>query len=148
MKFLQSAYIFIIIFSSVSWTAQFYTYFFTVTPPDYQPPGFKDGDCEGVIFEGEPMYLNVGEVPTPFHTFKVKVTTEKERMENIDSAILLPKPLKTPLQKILMDKDDVEDEQEHYISVSIFKEIQSTIIINVWLSSKDFKALIYINTVL
>lgn len=93
---------------------------FAVTPPDYQPPGFKDGDCEGVIFEGEPMYLNVGEVPTPFHTFKVKVTTEKERMENIDSAILSPKQLKTPLQKILMDKDDIEDEQEHYISVSTF----------------------------
>ncbi|XP_027944035.1 HORMA domain-containing protein 1 isoform X2 [Eumetopias jubatus] len=91
-------------------------YYDEVTPPDYQPPGFKDGDCEGVIFEGEPMYLNVGEVPTPFHTFKVKVTTEKERMENIDSAILSPKQLKTPLQKILMDKDDVEDEQEHYIS--------------------------------
>eukprot|EP00069_Balaena_mysticetus_P017901 bmy_11142T0 len=92
-------------------------YYDEVTPPDYQPPGFKDGDCEGVIFEGEPMYLNVGEVPTPFHTFKVKVTTEKERMENIDSAILSPKQLKTPLQKILMDKDDFEDEQEHYISV-------------------------------
>ncbi|CAK7297516.1 HORMA domain-containing protein 1 [Vulpes lagopus] len=91
-------------------------YYDEVTPPDYQPPGFKDGDCEGVIFEGEPMYLNVGEVPTPFHTFKVKVTTEKERMENIDSAILSPKQLKTPLQKILMDKDDVADEQEHYIS--------------------------------
>ncbi|XP_032158079.1 HORMA domain-containing protein 1 isoform X2 [Mustela erminea] len=91
-------------------------YYDEVTPPDYQPPGFKDGDCEGVIFEGEPMYLNVGEVPTPFHTFKVKVTTEKERMENIDSAILSPKQLKTPLQKILMDKDDIEDEQEHYIS--------------------------------
>nr|XP_040145052.1 HORMA domain-containing protein 1 [Ictidomys tridecemlineatus] len=93
-------------------------YYDEVTPPDYQPPGFKDGDCEGVIFEGEPMYLNVGEVPTPFHTFKVKVTTEKERMENIDSAILSPKQLKTPLQKILMDKDDLEDDQEHYISVS------------------------------
>ncbi|KAG3281477.1 HORMA domain containing 1 [Ictidomys tridecemlineatus] len=92
-------------------------YYDEVTPPDYQPPGFKDGDCEGVIFEGEPMYLNVGEVPTPFHTFKVKVTTEKERMENIDSAILSPKQLKTPLQKILMDKDDLEDDQEHYISV-------------------------------
>ncbi|XP_039697467.1 HORMA domain-containing protein 1 [Pteropus medius] len=91
-------------------------YYDEVTPPDYQPPGFKDGDCEGVIFEGEPMYLNVGEVPTPFHTFKVKVTTEKERMENIDSAILSPKALKTPLQKILMDKDDGDDEQEHYIS--------------------------------
>ncbi|XP_023403130.2 HORMA domain-containing protein 1 isoform X2 [Loxodonta africana] len=92
-------------------------YYDEVTPPDYQPPGFKDGDCEGVIFEGDPMYLNVGEVPTPFHTFKVKVTTEKERMENIDSAILSPKlSLKTPLQKILMDKDDLEDEQEHYIN--------------------------------
>uniref|UniRef100_A0A8D1APE0 HORMA domain-containing protein 1 n=2 Tax=Sus scrofa TaxID=9823 RepID=A0A8D1APE0_PIG len=91
-------------------------YYDEVTPPDYQPPGFKDGDCEGVIFEGEPMYLNVGEVPTPFHTFKVKVTTEKERMENIDSGILSPKQIKTPLQKILMDKDDLEDEQEHYIN--------------------------------
>ncbi|XP_024426198.2 HORMA domain-containing protein 1 [Desmodus rotundus] len=91
-------------------------YYDEVTPPDYQPPGFKDGDCEGVIFEGEPMYLNVGEVPTPFHTFKVKVTTEKERMENIDSTILFPKQFKTPLQKILMEKDDLEDEQEHYVS--------------------------------
>lgn len=49
-------------------------YYDEVTPADYQPPGFKDGDC-GEIFDGEPMYLNVGEVPTPFHT--VKVTPEK-----------------------------------------------------------------------
>lgn len=49
-------------------------YYDEVTPADYQPPGFKDGDCRE-IFDGEPMYLNVGEVPTPFHT--VKVTTEK-----------------------------------------------------------------------
>lgn len=68
------------------------------------------------------MYLNVGEVPTPFHTFKVKVTTERERMENIDSSILSPK-LKTPLQKILTNKDDIESEQEDYITVSIFKQI-------------------------
>ncbi|KAM8784471.1 HORMA domain-containing protein 1 [Rhynchonycteris naso] len=91
-------------------------YYDEVTPSDYQPPGFKEGDCEGVIFEGEPMYLNVGEVPTPFHTLKVKVTTEKERIENIDSSILFPKQLKTPFKKILMDKDDPEDEQERYIS--------------------------------
>ncbi|TKC43028.1 hypothetical protein EI555_007631 [Monodon monoceros] len=91
-------------------------YYDEVTPPGYQPPGFKDGNYEGVIFEGEPMYLNVGEIPTPFHTFKVKVTTEKERIENIDSSVLSPKQLRTPLQKILMDKDDFKDEQEHYIS--------------------------------
>ncbi|XP_032610280.1 HORMA domain-containing protein 1-like [Hylobates moloch] len=90
-------------------------YYDEVTPPDYHPPGFKDGDCEGVIFEGEPMYLNVGEVSTPFHTFKVKVTTERERMENIYSTILSPKQIKIRLHKILRDKD-VEDEQAHYTS--------------------------------
>ncbi|XP_006900190.1 PREDICTED: HORMA domain-containing protein 1 isoform X2 [Elephantulus edwardii] len=101
-------------------------YYDEVTPSDYQPPGFKDGDCEGVIFEGDPMYLNVGEVPTPFHTLKVKVTTEKERIENIDSAILSPKlSLKTPLEKILADKDDPEDEQEHYISDDCNTETKS-----------------------
>uniref|UniRef100_A0A8C5RAY8 HORMA domain-containing protein 1 n=1 Tax=Laticauda laticaudata TaxID=8630 RepID=A0A8C5RAY8_LATLA len=63
-------------------------YYDEVTPPDYQPPGFKEGDCEGMAFEGEPMYLNVGEVPTPFHMLKVKVTTEKDRMECVDKAIL------------------------------------------------------------
>lgn len=91
-------------------------YYDEVTPTEYQPPGFKDGDCEGVIFDGEPMYLNVGEVPTPFHTFKVKVTTEKERMENIDSSVLSPKQLKTPLRKILVDKDDVDYKKEQYIN--------------------------------
>uniref|UniRef100_A0A2I2YDA6 HORMA domain-containing protein n=1 Tax=Gorilla gorilla gorilla TaxID=9595 RepID=A0A2I2YDA6_GORGO len=90
-------------------------YYDEVTPPDYQPPGFKDGDFEGVIFEGEPMYLNVGEVSTPFPTFKVKVTTERERMENIYSTILSPKQIKTQLHKILRDKD-VEDDQAHYTS--------------------------------
>ncbi|XP_028645630.1 HORMA domain-containing protein 1 [Grammomys surdaster] len=92
-------------------------YYDEVTPPGYQPPGFKDGDCEGVIFDGDPTYLNVGEVPTPFHTFRLKVTTEKERMENIDSAILTPKQSKIPFQKILMDKDDVEDENHNSFDI-------------------------------
>lgn len=96
-------------------------YYDEVTPPNYQPPGFKDGDCEGVIFDGDPTYLNVGEVPTPFHTFRLKVTTEKERMENIDSTILKPKESKTQFEKILMDKDDVED--ENHVSVNIFEEL-------------------------
>ncbi|XP_020860246.1 HORMA domain-containing protein 1 [Phascolarctos cinereus] len=87
-------------------------YYDEVTPPDYQPPGFKEGDCEGVIFDGEPTYLNVGEVPTPFHTLKVKVTTEKERMENIDKTVLTEKQLKIPLQKILMDKEDLEAQEQ------------------------------------
>ncbi|XP_063173065.1 HORMA domain-containing protein 1 [Candoia aspera] len=67
-------------------------YYDEVTPADYQPPGFKEGDCEGMAFEGEPMHLNVGEVPTPFHMLKVKVTTEKDRMERVDKAILKEDP--------------------------------------------------------
>ncbi|CAO2599195.1 HORMA domain-containing protein 1, partial [Lemmus lemmus] len=92
-------------------------YYDEVTPPDYQPPGFKDGDCEGIIFDGTPTYLNVGEVPTPFHAFRLKVTTEKERMENIDSAILNPKQSKIPFRKILMDEDDVEDDSHNNFDI-------------------------------
>ncbi|XP_075593119.1 HORMA domain-containing protein 1 isoform X3 [Balearica regulorum gibbericeps] len=83
-----------------------------VTPPDYQPPGFKEGECEGMIFEGEPMYLNVGEVPTPFHMLKVKVTTEKQRMENVDKSILKHGETNVPLQVLRVDRDDPEEENQ------------------------------------
>ncbi|NXL01088.1 HORM1 protein, partial [Mesembrinibis cayennensis] len=83
-------------------------YYDEVTPPDYQPPGFKEGECEGMIFEGEPMYLNVGEVPTPFHMLKVKVTTEKQRMENVDKSILKHGETNVPLQMLRVDRDDPE----------------------------------------
>ncbi|NXK14828.1 HORM1 protein, partial [Herpetotheres cachinnans] len=84
-------------------------YYDEVTPPDYQPPGFKEGECEGMIFEGEPMYLNVGEVPTPFHMLKVKVTTEKQRMENVDKSILKHGETNVPLHVLRVDRDDPEE---------------------------------------
>ncbi|NXW25246.1 HORM1 protein, partial [Circaetus pectoralis] len=84
-------------------------YYDEVTPSDYQPPGFKEGECEGMIFEGEPMYLNVGEVPTPFHMLKVKVTTEKQRMENVDKSILKHGETNVPLQVLRVDRDDREE---------------------------------------
>lgn len=90
-------------------------YYDEVTPADDQPPGFKDGDCEGVIFDGEPVCWNVGEVPPPFLTFRGKVTTEKERMETTDLSVLSPAQL-PPLQKILVDKAAVGCEQEQWIS--------------------------------
>ncbi|KFQ17437.1 HORMA domain-containing protein 1, partial [Merops nubicus] len=85
-------------------------YYDEVTPSDYQPPGFKEGECEGMIFEGEPMYLNVGEVPTPFHMLKVKVTTEKQRMENTDKSIQKLVETNVPLQVLRVDGDDPEEE--------------------------------------
>ncbi|XP_072702738.1 HORMA domain-containing protein 1 [Ciconia boyciana] len=87
-------------------------YYDEVTPSDYQPPGFKEGECEGMIFEGEPMYLNVGEVPTPFHMLKVKVTTEKQRMENVDKSILKHRETNVPLQVLRVDRDDPEEKQD------------------------------------
>ncbi|XP_068778604.1 HORMA domain-containing protein 1 isoform X2 [Struthio camelus] len=87
-------------------------YYDEVTPPDYQPPGFKEGECEGMIFEGEPMCLNVGEVPTPFHMLKVKVTTEKQRMENADKSILKQGDTNVPLQVLKLDKDDTEEQNQ------------------------------------
>ncbi|KAM6365409.1 HORMA domain-containing protein 1 isoform 2-T2 [Pluvialis apricaria] len=86
-------------------------YYDEVTPSDYQPPGFKEGECDGMIFEGEPMYLNVGEVPTPFHMLKVKVTTEKQRMENVDKGILKHGETNVPLQVLRVDRDDPEENQ-------------------------------------
>lgn len=90
----------------------FNEFFSAVTPSDYQPPGFKEGECEGMIFEGEPMYLNVGEVPTPFHMLKVKVTTEKQRMENVDKSILKRGETDVPLQVLRVDRDDPEESQD------------------------------------
>ncbi|XP_072535644.1 HORMA domain-containing protein 1 isoform X2 [Salminus brasiliensis] len=57
------------------------SYYDEVTPQDYQPVGFKEGNNSTLVFEKEPVNLTMGEVVTPFHTLKVDVTTEKERLE-------------------------------------------------------------------
>ncbi|KAJ8354620.1 hypothetical protein SKAU_G00221870 [Synaphobranchus kaupii] len=58
-------------------------YYDEVTPQEYEPPGFKEGDSHSMIFEKEPVNLTMGEVVTPFHTLKVDVTTERERLEQV-----------------------------------------------------------------
>ncbi|NWS81602.1 HORM1 protein, partial [Toxostoma redivivum] len=87
-------------------------YYDEVTPPDYQPPGFKEARDEGLMFREEPMYLNVGEVPTPFHMLKLKVTTEKQRMENVDKNILEQEETAEPLQVGGVSRDDPEESQD------------------------------------
>ncbi|NWY65074.1 HORM1 protein, partial [Erithacus rubecula] len=83
-------------------------YYDEVTPPDYQPPGFKEAKDEGLLFREEPMYLNVGEVPTSFHLLKLKITTEKQRMENVDKNILQQEENAEPLQVSAVSKGDLE----------------------------------------
>lgn len=54
-----------------------------VTPEDYQPPGFKEGDCDRLWFEGTAVHFRVGEVPTNFHSLKLQISTEQGRLESI-----------------------------------------------------------------
>uniref|UniRef100_A0A8C3QRW4 HORMA domain-containing protein 1 n=1 Tax=Cyanoderma ruficeps TaxID=181631 RepID=A0A8C3QRW4_9PASS len=86
-------------------------YYDEVTPPDYQPPGFKEAKDGGLMFNEEPMYLNVGEVPTPFHMLKLKITTEKQRMENVDKNILKQGEA-AELQVCGVSRDDPEEESQ------------------------------------
>lgn len=64
----------------------FCPFHFAVTPNDYQPPGFKEGvNSHFLLFEGEPVNLQVGMVSTGFHSMKVKVTTEAARASDLEN---------------------------------------------------------------
>uniref|UniRef100_A0A3Q3B4T9 HORMA domain containing 1 n=1 Tax=Kryptolebias marmoratus TaxID=37003 RepID=A0A3Q3B4T9_KRYMA len=58
-------------------------YYEDVTPPDYQPPGFKEAEGDVMEFEQEPVKLAMGEVATPFHCVKFDMATEKQRLEQV-----------------------------------------------------------------
>lgn len=75
-------------------------YYDEVTPPDYQPPGFKKGECDALWFEGTPVHFKVGDVPTPFHMMKVRVTTEKDTMEQLEKENMLQKENESSQQKM------------------------------------------------
>ncbi|XP_032938896.1 HORMA domain-containing protein 1 isoform X2 [Catharus ustulatus] len=98
-------------------------YYDEVTPPDYQPPGFKEARDEGLLFREEPMYLNVGEVPTSFHLLKLKITTEKQRMENVDKNILEQEEAAEPLQEDPVLDNEMED--KNHVNISEAQEKSS-----------------------
>lgn len=50
-------------FHQISFNVHVY-YFPTVTPEDYEPPGFKAADSDNFVFEEEPMTIKVGDVET------------------------------------------------------------------------------------
>ncbi|KFP73782.1 HORMA domain-containing protein 2, partial [Acanthisitta chloris] len=84
-------------------------YYNDVTPKDYQPPGFKEDPSSGnLLFDGDPVSVRVGSVSTDFHLMKVKVTTEKKRMEKADSSLIQ----KNDLTEICHQGLDCEEEEE------------------------------------
>ncbi|XP_037644722.1 zebrafish testis-expressed 38 isoform X1 [Sebastes umbrosus] len=58
-------------------------YYDDITPEDYQPPGFKEGECDSLWFEGMAVHFKVGEVQTAFHTLRVRVSAEQGRLEKL-----------------------------------------------------------------
>ncbi|KAI4809156.1 hypothetical protein KUCAC02_018064 [Chaenocephalus aceratus] len=58
-------------------------YYDDITPADYQPPGFKEGECDSLWFEGMAVHFKVGEVQTAFHTLLVRVSAEQGRLEKL-----------------------------------------------------------------
>lgn len=62
---------------------KFFCSSFKVTPEDYQPPGFKEGVCDRLWFEGIPVHFKVGEVNTAFHSLRVRVSVEQGQVEKL-----------------------------------------------------------------
>uniref|UniRef100_G1LMR6 HORMA domain containing 2 n=1 Tax=Ailuropoda melanoleuca TaxID=9646 RepID=G1LMR6_AILME len=90
-------------------------YYNAVTPHDYQPPGFKEGvNSHFLLFEGEPVNLQVGLVSTGFHSMKVKVTTEATRVSDLENNLFQENGT-TEIAHQGLDFDEEEEECNNHI---------------------------------
>lgn len=69
------------------------------------------------------MYLNMGEVPTPFHMLKVKVTTDKQRVEGCDESILKQREPSLPLPVLTVDGDEAEESQHIKVRTQVLLQL-------------------------
>ncbi|XP_034469389.1 zebrafish testis-expressed 38 isoform X1 [Hippoglossus hippoglossus] len=81
--------------SNVYLTMKLY-YYDDITPAEYQPPGFKEGECDSLWFEGMAVHFKVGEVQTAFHSLRVRVSAEQGRMEILQEGNQLRETKKVP----------------------------------------------------
>ncbi|KAJ0011795.1 hypothetical protein NQD34_012770 [Periophthalmus magnuspinnatus] len=94
-------------------------YYDDMTPGDYEPPGFKEGECDSLWFEGTAIHFKVGDVQTPFHTLRVRVSAEQGRMAKLQEGNRLRDTkrkkngkMQQDYQKKDFDKEDVPSEDE------------------------------------
>ncbi|XP_066226633.1 HORMA domain-containing protein 2 isoform X3 [Saccopteryx leptura] len=88
-------------------------YYNAVTPHDYQPPGFKEGENSHLLlFEGEPVNLRVGMVSTGFHSMKLKVITEATRVSDSENN-LFQENSTTEIAHQGLDFDEEEESSSH-----------------------------------
>uniref|UniRef100_A0AAY4AWW2 HORMA domain-containing protein n=1 Tax=Denticeps clupeoides TaxID=299321 RepID=A0AAY4AWW2_9TELE len=67
-------------------------YYDDVTPPDYEPPGFRKGVYDCLWFEGTAVHCKVGELCTPYHGLKVRVAVEQGRLAAPQEGTEKPRP--------------------------------------------------------
>ncbi|KAK0134403.1 HORMA domain-containing protein 1 [Merluccius polli] len=58
-------------------------YYDDITPAGYEPPGFQEGVCESLWFEGTAVHFRVGQVQTAFHSLNLRVAAERSRTEKL-----------------------------------------------------------------
>lgn len=80
---------------------------FKVTPADYEPPGFKEGECDNLWFEGMAVNFKVGEVQTAFHTLRVRMSAEQSRLEKLQQGNHLRETKQVP-QTIPPEKETIK----------------------------------------
>lgn len=73
-----------------------------VTPADYQPPGFKEGECDSLWFEGMAVHFKVGEVQTAFHSLRVCVSAEQGRLEKLQEGSHFRETKQVPPEREMM----------------------------------------------
>ncbi|CAL8278502.1 unnamed protein product [Lota lota] len=74
--------------NDVNLTMKLY-YYDDITPADYEPPGFQEGVCENLWFEGTAVHFRVGEVQTAFHSLNLRVAAEQSRVEKLQEGNLI-----------------------------------------------------------
>ncbi|XP_072809359.1 HORMA domain-containing protein 2 isoform X3 [Vicugna pacos] len=101
-------------------------YYNAVTPHDYQPPGFKEGvNSHFLLFEGEPVNLQVGLVSTGFHSMKVKVTTEATRVSDLENN-LFQESSTTEIAHQGLDCEEEEEECDNHMQRMNFMHSQQS----------------------
>lgn len=69
---------------------------FKVTPADYEPPGFKEGEYDSLWFEGVAVHFRLGDVQTAFHTLRVRVSVEQGRLKQLQEGNHLRETMQAP----------------------------------------------------
>ncbi|XP_051021341.1 HORMA domain-containing protein 2 [Acomys russatus] len=100
-------------------------YYNSVTPHDYQPPGFKEGvNSHLLLFDGEPVSLRMSSVSSGFHSMKVKVTADATRMLSGDHGVV-EEDGTTEISHQGLDHDE-EEECNNHIQRMNFVHIESS----------------------